>query len=328
MKKSNLIKLLIPIILVAIIWLSIYFIPVVTEKNGAVYYLKPSTSVATMMSELSEQQIISHPYIFAFYAYLHGKSQLKTGEYLFHQGSTYASIWKQVTHGIGFVNYPFTIVPGWTFNQLHDALLKAPKIHNTSAQMSDKQIMFRVGSYDQDPEGEFYPETYYYTRDMSDLVILKRAYDLMQTVLNDEWETREPNLPYKNPYEALIAASLIEKEGYYDSERPVIAGVLVNRIRKNMLIQFDPTVIYGLGLRYDGTIHKKDLLENTPYNTYVHKGLPPTPIAMPGRVSIHAALHPINHDYLYFVARKDKSHQFSKTLAEHHTAVTTMSKQK
>ena len=138
----------------------------------------------------------------------------------------------------------------------------------------------------------------------------------------------QAGVPYKNAYEALIAASLIEKEAYLAAERPVIAGVLINRLRKNMLIQFDPTVIYGLGLRYDGTIHKKDLLEDTPYNTYVHRGLPPTPIAMPSMSSIDAALHPENSDYLYFVARKDKSHQFSKTLPEHHAAVAAVSNQK
>ena len=181
--------------------------------------------------------------------------------------------------------------------------------------------MNRLGDAALAPEGQFFPETYYYTKGSSDLVILKRAFDLMQSNLKEAWETRSPNLPYKNVYEALIAASLIEKEAYFDAERPVIAGVLVNRIRKNMLIQFDPTVIYGLGLRYNGKIHKQDLLENTPYNTYVHKGLPPTPIAMPGRTSINAALHPDNTDYLYFVARSDKSHQFSKTLFEHQAAV-------
>lgn len=188
--------------------------------------------------------------------------------------------------------------------------------------------MSRISSSDVDPEGEFFPETYYYTKDVSDLVILKRAYDLMQSRLSEAWQMRAADLPYQNAYEALIAASLIEKEAYFASERPLIAGVLVNRLKKNMLIQFDPTVIYGLGLRYDGTIHKKDLLENTPYNTYVRKGLPPTPIAMPSMASIEAALHPDNTDYLYFVARKDKSHQFSKTLPEHHAAVATVSNQK
>ena len=268
------------------------FFPIVSQDEGVVYELKPGTSIKTMVSELSAQGITSHPFLFALYAYPHLMAHLKTGEYLFHKGSTHASIWKQVANGTGFVNYPFTVVPGWTFIQLRNALLKANKLHQLTAKMSEQQIMSRLGAGNIDPEGEFFPETYYYTKGVSDLVILKRAYDLMQSSLNDAWETRALDLPYKNAYEALIAASLIEKEGYLNSERPLIAGVLVNRMRKNMLIQFDPTVIYGLGLRYDGKIHKKDLIENTPYNTYVHKGLPPTPIAMPAMVSIRSALHP------------------------------------
>ncbi|MBV9575419.1 MAG: endolytic transglycosylase MltG, partial [Gammaproteobacteria bacterium] len=154
-----------------------------------------------------------------------------------------------------------------------------------------------------------------------DLVILKRAFDLMKNKLATAWEKRALDLPYQNAYEALIAASLIEKEAYLNTERPIIGGVLINRLRKNMLLQFDPTVIYGLGTRYNGKIHKQDLLENTAYNTYVHRGLPPTPIAMPGLASLQAATHPDTNDYIYFVAKGDGSHQFSKTLSEHNAAV-------
>jgi UPF0755 protein len=171
------------------------------------------------------------------------------------------------------------------------------------------------------PEGEFYPETYYYTRGVADLVILKHAYDLMQSRLNQAWESRLPGLPYQDAYQALIAASLIEKEAHLNQERPIIAGVLINRLRKNMLLQIDPTVIYGMGDRYLGKIYRRDLLDDTIYNTYVHKGLPPTPIAMPSQASIDAAIHPAAHDYYYFVAKGDGSHQFSKSLPEHHRAV-------
>ena len=171
------------------------------------------------------------------------------------------------------------------------------------------------------PEGEFFPETYNYTMNVSDLVILKRAYDLMQNKLNIAWQTRSATLPYKSAYDALIAASLIEKEAYLDKERPIISGVIINRLNKNMLLQIDATVIFGLGSRYNGKIYKTDLIEDTAYNSYVHKGLPPTPIAMPGMASINAAIHPQQHDYLFYVAKGDHSHQFSKTLIEHDAAI-------
>jgi UPF0755 protein len=321
MKKSHGFLLLFAILVATSTWLYAFYVPEVVNEHGAVYELKPGTSVKRMVTEMHEQGIVEHPIVFALFAYSHLKTPLKTGEYLFPKGSTPYTMWKQVTNGTGFMNYPFTIVPGWTFIQLRNALQRSNKLRQLSANMSEKQIMNRLGAPDRDPEGQFFPETYYYTKDSPDLVILKRAYDLMQLNLKEAWESRAPNLPYKDVYEALIAASLIEKEAYLDVERPIIAGVLINRIRKNMLIQFDPTVIYGLGLRYNGKIHKQDLLENNPYNTYVHKGLPPTPIAMPGMISINAALHPENTDYLYFVARGDKSHQFSKTLNEHQAAV-------
>jgi UPF0755 protein len=181
--------------------------------------------------------------------------------------------------------------------------------------------MLHLGAANLKPEGEFFPETYYFTKGNSDLILLKHAFKAMQSKLNDAWSKRASALPYKNAYEALIAASLIEKEAYLSKERPIIAGVLVNRLKKEMLLQFDPSVIYGLGERYTGKLSKANLLENTAYNTYLHKGLPPTPIAMPSLASISAALHPEQNDYYYFVAKGDGSHQFSKTLLEHNAAV-------
>lgn len=321
MKKSYRYALLAVAIILASNWLYAFFIPVVSDEKGVVYYLKPGTSTQAMISELSQQGVIPSSILFSVYAYPHFKRHLKTGEYFFPKGSTEASIWRQVTKGTGFYYYHFTIVPGWTFLQLREALAQAPNLRLITTQLSDQQIMERLGAQDVAPEGEFFAETYYYTRGMQDLVILKRAYDLMQTSLNEAWDGRAKDLPYKDMYQALIAASLVEKEAYLNSERPIIAGVLVNRLRKDMLLQFDPTVIYGLGARYNGKIYKKDLLEDTAYNTYIHKNLPPTPIAIPSLSSIEAALHPQQHDYLYFVGRGDKSHQFSKTLPEHNAAV-------
>ncbi|MCW5583083.1 MAG: endolytic transglycosylase MltG, partial [Gammaproteobacteria bacterium] len=226
-----------------------------------------------------------------------------------------------LTSGSGLYYRPFTIVPCWSFKQLRDELLKTEELRHLSAHFNDKQIMERLGYPGLSPEGEFYPDTYYYTKGDIDWVILKRAFHLMQSILQQAWQNRSPNLPYKNSYEALIVASMVEKEGYLNSERPVIASVLINRLNKNMLLQIDATVIYGLGSRYNGKIYKTDLLEDTVYNTYVHKGLPPTPIAMPGFVSIQSAMHPQQTDYYYYVAKGDGSHHFSTSLEEHNAAV-------
>lgn len=321
MKKSYRYILLAIIGTIASTWLYAFFMPVVADEKGAIYYLKPGTSTRMLISDLSQQGIIPSSTLFSIYAYSHLNTKLKAGEYLFPKGSTQASIWRQVTKGTGFYYYHFTIVPGWTFLQLRQTLATAPNLRPITTQLNDTQIMERLGAQNIAPEGEFFAETYYYMRDTPDLVILKRAYDLMQSNLNEAWAGRANDLPYKDAYQALIAASLVEKEAYLNAERPVIAGVLVNRLRKDMLLQFDPTVIYGLGARYNGKIYKRDLLEDTPYNTYVHKNLPPTPIAIPSLASIQAAMHPQQHDYLYFVGRGDKSHQFSKTLPEHNAAV-------
>lgn len=303
------------------VWMYAVFIPVISKEEGYVYYLRAGIGKKQLITDLSQQGIIQHPFLFALYIYPQSMIHLKKGEYLFHKGSTFSSIWKQVTNGTGFFYHAFTIVPGRTFNQLRNELLQEPALHHITAKWNDQQIMQWLGYPALAPEGEFFPETYYYTRDVPDLVILQRAFDLMKNKLAGVWVQRSPNLPYKNAYEVLIAASLIEKEAFLSAERPIIAGVLVNRLRKNMLLQFDPTVIYGLSNRYVGKIHKQDLLENTPYNTYIHRGLPPTPIAMPSLASLQAAVHPDKNDYFYFVAKGDGSHQFSKTLSEHHAAV-------
>jgi len=303
------------------VWLYFLFTPVILQQEGYIYYLRPGTLKKTMVAELTQQGIISRPFLFSFFIYPQRSATLKTGEYLFPKGSTPYSIWKQITNGTGLYYHPFPIIPGWSFSQLRNALSQAQGLRHSTATLNNNQIMERLGYAKLGPEGEFFPDTYYYTRGISDLIILKRAFDLMQNKLIKAWQNRASKLPYKNAYEALIAASLIEKEAYLNSERTVISGVLVNRLRQNMLLQFDPTVIYGLGERYDGKIHKENLLDNNPYNTYIHKGLPPTPIAIPSKESIEAAMHPQQNDYLYFVAKGDGSHQFSKTLTEHNAAV-------
>jgi UPF0755 protein len=304
------------------LWLFFLYVPIITQSEGATYYLRPGTSKKMLVSELKQQGIFSHSKLFSLYIYFHFNSQLKTGEYFFAKGSTLDSMWIQMTTGKGLVYHPFTIIPGWSFTRLRQELQTSSLNHQT-AQLNDKQIMESLGS-PYLPEGEFFPDTYYYTKGISDLIILKKAFLLRQQKLNSQWQHRAPQLPYKDPYEALIAASLIEKEAHLSSERPIIAGVLINRLRKDMLLQFDPTVIYGMGERYTGKIYKNNLTEDTAYNTYLHKGLPPTPIAMPSDASVEAALHPQENDYFYFVARGYGSHQFSKTLVEHKAATATL----
>ncbi|VVC75915.1 hypothetical protein AQUSIP_12160 [Aquicella siphonis] len=309
------------------LWLYVLFSPVVTSAGGSIYYLRPGISKRSVISELSQQGIIKHPFMFSLYAYPHKSASLKVGEYFFPEGATPYSIWKQLTTGTGLYYRHFTIIPGWTFRQLRAGLSKAQGLKHLISTLNDQQIMQRLGRPELSPEGEFFPDTYNYTRGDIDLAILKRAFDLMQNKLNEDWQRRAAGLPYRNPYDALIAASMIEKEGYLDAERPLISSVLINRLKKDMLLQIDATVIYGLADRYDGKIHKTDLLEDTPYNTYIHKGLPPTPIAMPGSASIEAALHPQPSDYYYYVAKGDGGHQFSTSLQAHNAAVqATMSK--
>lgn len=296
------------------------FLPVSVPKDGAVFYVEPGVKRENLVEELAGNKLIRLAPLFEIYTRMKGISP-RTGEYLFREGSTPYSIWKQITTGTGRYYRAFTIIPGWTFKQIKSAMWKERTLKHLINDLPDKSIMRLIGDEAHAPEGMFLPETYYYSRNDPDLVILNRAHDLMKSRLNEAWQGRAANLPYKDPYQALIAASLIEKEAYLPSEQPIIAGVLINRLRKNMLLQIDPTVIYGMGDNYDGKIYKKDLTADTPYNTYIHKGLTPTPIAMPGYTAILAALHPAEHQYLYFVAKGDGSHEFTTNLQSHVTAV-------
>ncbi len=296
------------------------FLPVSVPKDGAVFYVEPGVKRENLVDELSGIKLIRLAPLFEIYTRMKGISP-RTGEYLFRTGSTPYSIWKQISTGTGRYYRTFTIIPGWTFKQIKSAMWKEKTIKHLIDDLPDTTVMRLMGDEGRSPEGMFLPESYYYSRNDADLVILKRAHELMKSRLAEAWEGRAANLPYKDSYQALIAASLIEKEAYLPSEQPVIGGVLVNRLRKNMLLQFDPTVIYGLGDSYDGKIYKKDLTADTPYNTYIHKGLTPTPIAMPGYSAMLAALHPQEHQYLYFVAKGDGSHEFTTNLQSHVTAV-------
>lgn len=318
---TDILKALSAIALLAIAAVSyVLFYPVKLPGDGTIFYVHPGASRANLVAELSSYQLTHFTPIFDIYTMLRGKVP-KSGEFLFPHGSTPYSIWKQITTGTGRYYREITIVPGDTFQQIKDILQKNPYLKHASATMSDRDLMQLLGDAGHVPEGMFMPETYYFSRGDSDLTILKRAHTLMSQKLSEAWNNRAKDLPYQDAYQALIAASLIEKEAYLAKEQPVISGVLVNRLRKNMLLQFDPTIIYGLGTAYQGKIFKKDLTTDTPYNTYIHRGLPPTPIASPGMNAILAAVHPAQHDYLYFVATGDGSHQFTSTLQDHNQAV-------
>jgi len=245
---------------------------------------------------------------------------LHSGEYRLLPGMTVdglIDVWKRGE----VVQYSVTLVEGWNFHQVRAALAKAEKLEQTLNGASDAEVMSKLGHDGVFPEGRFFPDTYRFVRGMSDVELLKKAYDRLDDVLAKEWEKRAADAPYTDPYQALIMASLVEKETGVPQERGEIAGVFVRRLALGMLLQTDPTVIYGLGDRYSGKLTRAHLKEPTPYNTYVIAGLPPTPIAMVGREAIHAALNPVSGNSLYFVARGDGSHVFSDDLDAHNAAV-------
>lgn len=250
---------------------------------------------------------------------LQGQS-LHSGEYRMAPGMNAESLLDLWQKG-EVVQYSVTLVEGWTFRQVRAALARQVKLEQTASELSDTELMAKLGHPDVFPEGRFFPDTYRYVRGMTDVELLKQAYNRLDEVLQEEWEKRAADVPYTDAYQALIMASLVEKETGVPQERGQIAGVFVRRLQQGMLLQTDPTVIYGLGDRYNGKITRALLKEATPYNTYVISGLPPTPISMVGREAIHAAMHPVAGNSLYFVARGDGSHVFSADLDAHNAAV-------
>lgn len=252
---------------------------------------------------------------------LSGKSsQFKAGSYELEPGDTPMRVAEKIASGRQSMR-AVTFIEGWNIRQLRAALVKAPQLKNDSAQLSDADLMARLGRPDVHPEGRFFPDTYRYAKGASDLTVLRAAMDHMDRQLALAWDARAADLPLKNVQELLIMASIIEKETGAAADRPLISGVFSNRLRMGMRLQTDPTVIYGLGAAFNGNIRKSDLQSDTPYNTYTRAGLTPTPIAMPGKAALMAAAQPAATRALYFVARGDGSSQFSETLAAHNAAV-------
>jgi UPF0755 protein len=248
------------------------------------------------------------------------QANIKAGSYEISAGVTPWQLLSKLTQG-DFAQTEIVFVEGWTFRQMRAALDAHPAVRHDSAGLPDTEVMRRLGGDSRQPEGLFFPDTYLFGKGESDLAILGRAYRAMEKQLQSTWQQRSPGLPLANPYEALILASIVEKETGQASDRALIAGVFVNRLRAGMPLQTDPTVIYGLGEKFDGNLRRRDLITDTRFNTYTRPGLPPHPIAMPGQASLLAAVHPAKTNALYFVARGDGSSQFSRSLEEHNRAV-------
>ncbi|WP_429213455.1 endolytic transglycosylase MltG [Metapseudomonas resinovorans] len=274
-----------------------------------------------LLNRLEEEGVLNNAFwLRQYWRFNLANASLHSGEYRLTPGMQAGDLLGLWQRG-EVVQYSLTLVEGWNFRQVRAALAKQAKLEQTLANVSDAELMTRLGRPGEYPEGRFFPDTYRYVRGMRDIDLLKQARDRLDQVLAEEWGKRADRLPYSDAYQALIMASLVEKETGVPAERGQIAGVFVRRLNTGMLLQTDPTVIYGLGERYNGNLTRDHLREPTPYNTYVISGLPPTPIALAGREAIHAALHPAAGKSLYFVARGDGSHVFSETLGEHNQAV-------
>ncbi|TXT25378.1 MAG: hypothetical protein FD134_1086 [Gallionellaceae bacterium] len=316
--------LLLTLFLTAVLATDFYFFATRPQALPAQPYqftLKPGTSLKGAAQQLQQEGGLSNVRMFVVLARLLGKSaQIKAGNYVLETAVTPLELLDVLAKGKG-IQSEFSVIEGWTFGQFRAVLNASPAVRHDTAQLSAAEILQRLGVTETHPEGLFFPDTYHFASGASDLTLFKRAYETMQKHVQQAWQTREPGLPLESPYQALILASIVEKETGAARDRGMIAGVFTNRLHKGMLLQTDPTVIYGVGEKFDGNLKKRDLLADTPYNTYTRAGLPPTPIALPGLASIQAALHPAKTDALYFVARGDGSSEFSATLAKHNRAV-------
>lgn len=275
----------------------------------------------TAITQMQEAGIEVQPTVLAWLARLNrAETGIKAGSYSVKQGVTPLQLLGKLTRG-EVTQGELTLVEGWSFRQWRQRMDKHPDLRHETTGLSEAQIAERLGQNTAQLDGWLFPDTYLFDKQSSDLDLLARALRAMQRKLDSEWGQRDQGLPYKTPLEALVMASIIEKETGQAADRAMVAAVFVNRLRKGMLLQTDPTVIYGLGENFDGNLRKRDLQADTPYNTYTRSGLPPTPIAMPGLASLQAALHPAASDVLYFVAKGDGSSEFSRTLDEHNRAV-------
>jgi UPF0755 protein len=295
--------------------------PVALQTEQVVYRVPEGATIRGVAHDLADRGWISSRFLFTMHAYETAQQNaLKSGEYAVGADMTPPEVLALLTSGKS-LQFPVTFVPGMTFREAMAVIGDADVFEVTLEDLSDEALVEHLGIESEHPEGWLYPDTYLFDRGTTDVEIITRAHARMRQVLEEEWARRGDDLPIETPYEALILASIVEKETGKAGERPRIAGVFSRRLQQGMKLQTDPTVIYGLGDEFDGDITREHLRRETPYNTYVIPALPPTPIALPGREAIHAVLHPAAGEELYFVARGDGSHYFSATLDEHNCAV-------
>jgi len=303
-------------------WLSWFALSPVALPAAAVdFSIKPGSSLKSATRQMIEAGLDMSVWPFTLLVRLfEGDTKIKAGSYQVRAGVTPWNLMRKITLG-DFTQVEIIFVEGWTFRQMRAALNAHGELEHDTSALSDRQIMEELGIRGRPPEGLFFPDTYLFGKGESDLAILKRAHRAMNKRLQSAWDQRAANLPLATPYDALILASIIEKETGLASDRPLVAGVFINRLRGGMNLQTDPSIIYGMGDKFDGNLRKRDLMRDTPYNTYTRPGLPPSPIAMPGQASLLAAVNPAVTGALYFVARGDGSSVFSRTLEEHNSAV-------
>ncbi|MFZ6749766.1 endolytic transglycosylase MltG [Undibacterium sp. Ren11W] len=292
-----------------------------SEFASVDFSIKAGSGVRSASRQMRDGGVPIEPFMFEVLARVNGKAnKLKAGSFEFEIADTPMILLRKIVNG-EFSHASLAIIEGWSFQQMRSAIDAHPEIKHDTASLSGKELIKKINPDFQLPEGLFFPDTYLFAKGSSDLLIYQQAHQSMLKHLDDAWQAKAANLPYKTAYEALIMASIIEKETGRSSERSLIAAVFINRLKAGMLLQTDPTVIYGMGDSYKGKIRKVDLITDTPFNTYTRAGLPPTPIALPGIASLSAALNPEKSVALYFVSRGDGTSQFSDNLTEHNRAV-------
>jgi len=308
------------IALAALAWVW-FFRPLSLPISPFVFEVRAGSSFSAIARELEASGVVNYAAPLIALARLQGVDRaIKAGSYEFDTGTTLPQLLAKLTQG-DVTQTSFAIIEGSTFTDLKRALKANADVKNTVLDLPDAQLLLQLGVHEVSPEGLFFPDTYYFAVGATDAALLKRAYKAMDERLAAAWEKRSGGLPLASKYEALVLASIVEKETGRGADRPLIASVFVNRLAKGMRLQTDPTVIYGLGSRFDGNLRKRDLETDTPWNTYTRDGLPPTPIAYPSQAAIDAVMHPPPSDLLYFVARGDGSSQFSANLDDHNRAV-------
>lgn len=309
---------------IAIILLSIYFKdyadrPLSSDSKEVTLTIPPGMSFKDVTQELFRHGLIKQKLTWDIFGRLSGATNaIKAGEYSFSTSLTPGQLLNKLVRG-DTIQFSLTVIEGWTFKQLWAAVKQHDKIAHTVS--SPEELLAKLDLKNQHPEGWFYPDTYHFPAGMTDVEFFQRAFQYMLKVLDEEWTNRKTDTLLKSPEEVLTLASIIEKETSVEDERTLVAAVFTTRLKRGMRLQTDPTVIYGMGESYDGNISRKYLKTDTPYNTYLHKGLPPTPIALPSRASIAAALNPADSEVVYFVAKGDGTHHFSSTYEEHREAV-------